>query len=668
MLRRLVLSILLVLVFAFPVYGADYYVSQAGAGDKSGDAVGNAIDGLKNVVFGEDAGEVGSGDTLWVLDANYAIHTSAGLIEGQSDLTPVSGADEDNRLVIRGDYPDRQGVIFGGFIPDYRVEGWVQQEAPNTSVYKYDLAYSSYNQRSLVIEDPDTFDGTVDEPMTSVESIAACQATPGSFYWYDPTGDNDIYVHCTDSGDPTNRILIPNYGYEFKLDTLAYITFQNIYFYQVPRTAFLDIFNPDVEQDDVGNHLRWDTCRLMWGGYLIRIGDDSDYNEVLNCEIAWGDNGIYTISNTNNAPSYYKFNYNYIHDIGVKTYHQNSDAHAIGTQGGHDGEMLGNYCVNCGTGPSAYSFSSQIVKDITIAYNFVQDCHQLGGATGYGIFTMGDNQTLSDKTGIKVYGNVVTGTPTAYRFQFEDELEFFNNISYDCGVGLSSGRSNAAIAFDNANYNFQIGDVVTNGLGQTATVGDVDQVVDAPTGILAFKASGDSFSDGDNLIVGGSIRATADGSTYTFGANIKSRNNYFLNNTKHISFTGGTVSTLNTDYNRYYPDDGDRFTYLGTEYNFAEFAAVGTIDEDNSAIEELSLTNPAGGDFTPSAALPVGEDQGSYHLVTDSSGPTWPTGTGGGTFSLDDPDSFGWFIGAIGQGSSITRTLLSVTVTGGKIK
>jgi PKD repeat protein len=163
--------------------------------------------------------------------------------------------------------------------------------------------------------------------------------------------------------------------------------------------------------------------------------------EVIDCDLSWAGNGIYNISNTNNSPSYYLFKGNRIYNIGVRSTTRNSDAHAIGIQGGIGGTIEDNVCFKAGSGITLYAFTNQVLRNTTVRRNKIYDTHTLGGANSFGIETSCDNDSLSDKSGNLFYQNIIFNTSKGFKLQFEDTQEVYNNIIYNCQVGLFAARS-----------------------------------------------------------------------------------------------------------------------------------------------------------------------------------------------------------------------------------
>ena len=358
----------------------------------------------------------------------------------QADIHPISGESESKRTVIRGDYRGDPGIVWGvykivyGKWSDEGAGVWSIPLAGNAGQdwYFQDIAPQSY---------------TV---LDKVGSLEACTKTPGSHFSPTYGHSKKLYIHCTDGGDPSGRIYGPRWGYDFKLGSTKFITFLNL---TLKAPARIDPITAKA------THIRWKGCKLSYGEHsLLAFRDGMHHMEVINCELSWAANGIYNISTTNDAPSHYRYIGNHIHHIGVRPSTRNRDAHAIGIQGGANGVIEGNRIEHCGSGPLLYAFTKQDLKDCVVRRNFVKDLHQLGGASGYGISTQCMNNSLSEKSGNLFCHNIVTNSPIAYRFQFEKEQKVFNNVAFNCNIGLQvtrdfMGKGPAVSARNNIFYN-----------------------------------------------------------------------------------------------------------------------------------------------------------------------------------------------------------------------
>ena len=534
------------LILSANAAASDWFVRPAGGsyGSEDGSSYQNAWDGLRNVVWGPSG--VKAGDTLYVCGLHVYDLTNRANLVSQADITPVSGTSESARVTIRGDYSDDPGIVWGAYKISHDI--WTDEGDGVWSILLPGNSYSDWYFQD--IGSPASEDFVV---LDKENNIVGVKNHPGSHYSVDYKTFSLLYVKLTDGGNPAGRIYANRWGYDWRINGLQYITFLKLKFYNPYRFLW---------GESATNHIRWEGCTLTYGEHsLISLFDNHDYMEVINCELSWAGNGIYTISTTNNAPSNYLFKGNYIHDMGVRESTQNGDAHGIGVQGGHDGVIEDNIIENCGSGPQLYAFTNQELKNTIVRRNLVKYTHTLGGATGYGIATQCNNDASADKNGNKIYQNIIINATVGGRFHFEQEQEVYNNIFYNCNVGFGSWR----------NY--------------------------------------------DGL-----------------GANVKLRNNIFLNSTSyHINWGSGASSyTLDSDHNLFYPTDGDLFRLGSREKNFTEWQALSrtssTFDPSSIASDPL-FVDPENGNFNlipGSLAIDAGVDVG---LTQDFGGNPIPLGS-----------------------------------------
>jgi len=428
----LILTLSLVwLILSADAAATDWFVRPAGGnyGNEDGSSYQDAWDGLLNVVWGP--GGVEAGDTLYVCGLHVYDLSNKDNLVAQADITPISGTSESARVTIRGDYSGDAGIVWGAYKMSY--EAWNNEGNNVWSItLPGDSTYGDWYFED--IGDPTDSDFTVLDIRTS---LAEVQSNPGSFYSSDYLGNSKLYVQCTDSGNPTGRIYDDSWGYDWQINGLTYITFLNLKLYSPYRF---------LEENESADYIKWDGCKIAYGlCWLMPFCDGCDYIEVIDCELSWAGNGIYNISNTNNSPSYYTFSGNYIHDMGVRSTFQNTDAHSIGIQGGHDGVIEDNICENCGSGPLFYAFTNQESKNNITRRNIIKDMHNLGGASGWGIATICANDASGDKSGNKFYQNIVINATVGGRFHFEQEQEVYNNIFYNCENGLDMYRNYAGL-------------------------------------------------------------------------------------------------------------------------------------------------------------------------------------------------------------------------------
>ncbi len=422
--------IIFIVFLAKPAFSSDWYVRPAGGSYGAGDGTSyaDAWDGLLNVVWGLEG--VRAGDTLWVcgLHIHNLTNSAGSSIDRQANIPLISGTGESSRVIIRGDYPDDPGIVWGAYRMNH--ESWVDE---GHNVWSISLPGSQYPDWFFEDITPDSW--TV---LDKASSLVECRNSPGSYYSPDYLPQTKLYVHCTDSKSPAGRIYANRWGYDWKIDGKHYITFLNLKFYCPPRFSW-------TGSGIKATHLKWQGCTLRYGEHsLITPLPGCHHWEVRDCDIAWAAaGGIYTIhhgtgENIKNA-SHYVFSGNTIHDIGVRI--PTSDAHGIGIQGGNDGIIEGNHIFNCGTGITLYSFTFTEMKNNIVRYNFVRDTHTLGGANSRGIETQCDNDSLSDKSGNMFHHNIVKNCSVGFRFQFEDEQEVYNNIACGCDVALAAERN-----------------------------------------------------------------------------------------------------------------------------------------------------------------------------------------------------------------------------------
>ncbi|MDO8592535.1 MAG: hypothetical protein Q7R92_02015 [bacterium] len=522
-----------------------WYVRPVGGsyGSENGTSYDNAWDGLLSVVWGESGVE--AGDTLYVAGLHLHNMTSINYTANQANvLINASGLSDENPITIRGDYAGDPGVVWGAYKISYA--SWTSD---GEGVYHVTLSGTTYGD--WFFEDVTQNSYTI---LTRQTSLANAQANPGSFYKNGQT----LYVHTTDGADPAGRIAINSYGYEFVMNPTQYIKFSNFSWYN-PNWSCIYSYNQTTTRC---NHITWDGLTMAYGvSNAFSFYDYYDYMEVLNSNISWFSSGIYNISTTNNAPSYYLYKGNTIHDIGVRDIQQNGDAHCIGIQGGNAGIIEDNYCYNAGSGPLLYAFTNQILTNTIIRKNYVKDLHNLGSASGYGVSSQSNNDSLSDKSGNEIYNNIVNNATVGYRMQFEDEQEVYNNVAYNCAKGFESTR----------NYNSTVGADVTvkNNLflnpttkhinwGSGATSGytiNFDHNLYFPdTGALFYKTSDGNdinFSGWQSIVKAGSAfdpnSSVADPLFTNVSGNYSNATDFQISQTSPAIDSGTDVS-LTTDY------------------------------------------------------------------------------------------------------------------------
>jgi PKD repeat protein len=422
--RKLKLFVLSMTIYCAPLLATDWYVRPAGGnyGLENGTSYDNAWDGLEKVVWGP--GGVQAGDNLYV--CGFHIHTHTGGSVGRI-IVPSSGTSDLNRVVIRGDYAGDRGIIWGA--DRLAHEPWINEGSDT-----YSITIPGYRSGYWYFQDVTANSWVV---LTRRSSLQDCKNNPGSFYSPNYANGSKLYVHCSDNGNPTNRIVAEMFGYDFALNNTQYITFLNLETYGHYRMFINGLDN------DVVHHIRIEGCKLWYGEHAImHLRRNTSYIEFINCDIAWAKNGLGfsegSLADGSYAPHHCKIQGCTVHDIGV-TY-TDSDAHCISWQGGYDNIIENNECYNCGTGITFYLYDSQGMRNCLVRWNYIHDTHTLGGAGGRGIEFNCESGNVQDRSGNECYGNIVTNVnDTGYRTTFSGlnaEIKFFNNVAYNCRVSF----------------------------------------------------------------------------------------------------------------------------------------------------------------------------------------------------------------------------------------
>lgn len=397
-----------------------WYVRPEGGryGREDGTSYGDAWNGLRSVVWGPEG--VAPGDTLYVCGLHLRVlHTTDP--PSSSAIYPVAGLSETERTTIRGDYPGDPGIVWGA--AGVLHEAWKRESDVLWSIRIPGSCYIDWFFQDISADAWIVLDRT--------GSVEEATRSPGSFFYAGQREDR-LYVHLTDSGDPTGRVYINKFGYWFDMDGTHHVTFRDLKLYN--HTRFCQRFW-------VVSDIEWNGCTVFYGDhFLLKFFDHQHRMSIINCEIGWAGNGIYLISTTDDSPRDFVVRGNYIHDIGVRPSSQNSDAHAFGAQGLRNALIEDNVCENTGTGISFYAWTDQEAKDNTIRRNIVRNTHLLGGANSRGIETMCDNDSLSDKSGNIFYQNIVVNAEMGYRFTHEDTQMVYNNVASQCNIGFAFVR------------------------------------------------------------------------------------------------------------------------------------------------------------------------------------------------------------------------------------
>ena len=281
-------------------------------------------------------------------------------------------------------------------------------------------------------------------------SLALMDATPGTFYCGDYRTGSKLYVHCSDSQDPTGRISGNRLGYNLKAYDYDYVTWLNLKTYCIFRW-----FEGTTTEGKECDNIVWQGCTLWYGGESIaKAGSFHTNLSWIDCDVGWSDAGIgfgeVPRDGQGNGPRGIVIRNCVIHDMGV-TY-GSLDKHGIMGNGVIGGLIENNEIYNCGTSICFYQFSdSDSLQDIIIRWNYIHDTHLSWGATsGHGIELAMTNTNVSENSGNEIYGNIVANiVGIGYKTSFPVYLmPFYNNIAYNCGtsfrvhrIGMPTGQN-----------------------------------------------------------------------------------------------------------------------------------------------------------------------------------------------------------------------------------
>jgi len=361
---------------------------------------------------------VESGDTLYVCGTHvYSYGTGGRLI---NSVTVVSGS-PGNPITIRGDCAGDPGIVWSSCYLHH--QPWVD-EGENT--YSITLP-GDQHPRANYFEDISGGSATL---LYRVETLEECKNTPGSFYSPDYQGGSKFYVHCTDGGDPTDRVVVNRWGYEFGVDGDSYVTFRNLTF----RAPYQNFHLSNKE-----HHIRWEDCDFKYNeGPAIEFRANSDIHDmtVTGCTASYGREGIFAVGGPGGTGLYnFEFSDNTIHHMGYPTeWYTSGDRHCMGTQDARNGVISGNELYACEHGLVLYANNAdQIITNITVKNNYV---HDMNPGT-HGISFRGDGVNAGENKDNKIYHNIIAGCEFGFYLKYGYNIDVFNNVIYDCNWALS---------------------------------------------------------------------------------------------------------------------------------------------------------------------------------------------------------------------------------------
>lgn len=210
-LKLILLTILLSLLLCSGAWGETFYISDAGAGTKTGLSYENRAaktfidaDHGANFANPKQANKIGPGDTVYL----------CGIINPQCTGTnwhprftvAVSGL-SGNQIIFRGDYPGDAGSIRNTYI--YPSGSWTDETGG---------IYSQVFNPQWVIEDG-----------TYITHAASEVALPDG-QWFYKSGDGKTYYNPTGATLPSDHIVEASNSIELYLSSKSYLTIMNLTF------------------------------------------------------------------------------------------------------------------------------------------------------------------------------------------------------------------------------------------------------------------------------------------------------------------------------------------------------------------------------------------------------------------------------------------------------
>lgn len=431
---------------AHPVRAADWYVSVSGVGAKNG-TVGNAWDGLNNVVWGEAGAK--AGDTLWVI-GNH-VKELASYSSTAARLDQSFGSADGGYITVRGDCPgEARGIIHTGQIQTYAA--W--SATGDGVTWNYTDTYQPFETGSdmFAFEFSDIPNNTF-TVLTKKNSLVDCQGTDGSFYF--DTDIEKLYVNPVSNADPspvagTSGISFGSLGWRFKnwVGDL-YLKLYRIGIYNTTRFSH--------EDERIPSYLWVENCTILYGT-LGTFNYGCANNKFLSNEIGWMPNGVYLAvtgvgDDSLDVPHDWLVKGNYIHDMGYLPVTYNTDAHAVAFQNmatkgpAYNIVFDGNYMLRCGTATGFYTGIGAYYQDSKIVNNMIIDCHELGEvgeeANGHGLVLMTDINNTTESSNVLVSGNIVVNSVIGIRDTWTgpNGVKISNNLCTGNGTNYYFGNT-----------------------------------------------------------------------------------------------------------------------------------------------------------------------------------------------------------------------------------
>ena len=284
------------------------------------------------------------------------------------------------------------------------------------------------------------FNETIREDVS--QSLLDVEVNPGSYFLPVSSSGYPVYVHTTDGLDPTGRIVGGNNGWNIYIGDNQYITFTDMEFY-VPKF-----------ETSNNSYIRWENSTVWYGGFHFE--DGTHHLEFINNDIGYGGGGFSFQDNevpkVVDAPYNITISGNYIHDLATYPHNQRSDAEGVATNGANGLLIENNEFYNVGSAVTFYPYTSQSAMNNIIRNNWVHDSHALCNFEGKDCsrdrgFELHLSAIAANVSGNKVYNNIVgPGVDgVCYRAKYEEEVEFYNNIAYNCSTSFYFANNEVAL-------------------------------------------------------------------------------------------------------------------------------------------------------------------------------------------------------------------------------
>lgn len=519
--------------------------------------------GYSNIVQG--AGGVQAGDTLywagtWIYGYNGLPYAGFDITESGTDGSPIT---------------------FKSYEPDPAVFVAARKAAAASfTTYNDIYLYSGFGY------DPGgtVFEGTVGPGgeaalLQSVDSIAACEATEGSWY-YERVGDplvRYLYVHPFDD---TLKDTYYNCVGTFDLNSNEYLIFDGFYIYG--RSSFPGF-------GGMGDHNIFRNLHLFFSPSSW-FGGDFNHCTIEDNKCYESRNFCYPGGATSPDSNYNTIQRNEVYD-GYPYGTPDGDSGAFSWSGGHDNSFLHNKIFSHrGMGFNLYAYNDDDGYNNTIAYNYIR-LIDTGGA-GYhrgmdinGSVTSGLEDFSDRNRNLRVYGNVIDLT----------------GVAADDGVGI---RFKAAVP----------------------STGSKPFICNNT--ILGYESAIVWVDNGDD---GGTFGATIKNNI--LNSSVSGKKEFVISNTANMT----SWNAFDCDYNQYPTSFSGSWRGTANATLAAWITDVeddGNTGIDDNSIQDNDLNFEGAGtysdieDYTPTATSPCLDAGVDVSLTTDAAGNTIPSGDG----------------------------------------